>query len=1177
MSKFSRPTFNVDDDDLERLQKEFFEKETMPSAKVYRKTAPPPLNEPKKKRSLFAERLAGNASSSTATMPSLEDSSIPTLEDPVVESTESKHQTRLEEEPEFEPVMDPNPEPHVPVSKKMIDLTSLLGQVLGEIKEHDAGTVTAPSLPSAAAAENDNKRARGQQNGFPKPVHRSEFKKRLEAQRNKEATASTPRLDTPPQVTSEQVYDDDNDRRIGEMSQQELEDARQEIMNTLSPESIALLMKGLKHKNKEVPVKAPLTKKKVSFDQQVEDKDDLLQMKKQYFADVPMENDKLAWMDNRFLTPAIKKQEAQRLLELEHENPETEATEAEKVYRKVRFDLQGRIIDHTREIPRHQGLHHHGDEPDKAGYTLAELFYLARSQVPSQRSMVLTTLARIITLARKATKDLSASDHAVWNNVLTVFTGKEHAATIYLRSALDDRNLIVLVSAIKALSALVLDDDQVWEASLLDATEFNTFLGHVARPILPEGASQIKRKGLNDKLTELVDRVRQSSGQPVSEQEQRDDAALAERDLVRGLVKMDTLARIRYLLSSENSELIQSDPASVDRLVRILVRMAEAGQDVCESIEEEELLEPVITWGIINTQWPMTNEQEIAHYPSLAAVRLLTVLAQGSKQIAESIVEKATITLRFLVTCPSAACDGMKQRAHALQLETLKLIRVLACYGLIVPTLEDLQAPVMEWLRAVLSSTTTIQESTRAATAMGLLEVLLYAAADPHKTVPAHAIVWHQPTAYLPAVMAVLRASRDREEVEVYISALGYLGAWASHISLFPPEAETVREVWKAVIQEDTWFQSGNSVALGYTASTSHVLRYIQFIVAYASIGQEYHDLMDDVQVRLRSAQVVHLLKDCYAKDIQGRYAFWIWINQCQDKDKCWGLSLNLAELECAIKDKGVIETWLAQNFLQLCLPNKQLGDLEAFYFNHDEQAKIISKALFTYDGRPIKTLMYTEHGGEESIQSTLEASCFILSPIDALYHLDKSKVAQKSKADAASVVSGTIDLANKMFYTSDVHHEVAIITLMKVFLIGDREGRMADMESEREIFMDQGVSNRLNQWLDYLCRSKTNADKLEHAWRKSSEYIRQAQVPFFQFYQGFVGQYAAVSFGHHGFARLLVYLVTQIDIVDYRHLLFSDYRDILPTLEQVGLKEVPVLESNELEQLRSAGLKLLK
>ncbi|KAG1078997.1 hypothetical protein G6F42_023982 [Rhizopus arrhizus] len=114
-----------------------------------------------------------------------------------------------------------------------------------------------------------------------------------------------------------------------------------------------------------------------------------------------------------------------------------------------------------------------------------------------------------------------------------------------------------------------------------------------------------------------------------------------------------------------------------------------------------------------------------------------------------------------------------------------------------------------------------------------------------------------------------------------------------------------------------------------------------------------------------------------------------------------------------------------------------------------------------------------------------------------------------------------------------------------------------------------------MDQWLNYLCRTRTNLAALENAWRRSSEHIRQAQVPFFQFYQGFVAQYAAVSFGHHGFARLLVYLVTQIDTIDYRHLVLSDYRDILTTLK-VGVNQVPQLDSAEKQELDNAGLKLL-
>ncbi|GAA5805743.1 hypothetical protein HPULCUR_011268 [Helicostylum pulchrum] len=1186
MSKFTRPTFNVDDDDLERLQQEFFDKEQMPSAKVYRKSAPV-MDTPK--RSLFAERLAASEpASEKPVMPTLE-SAMPSLEEtpmPSLEDSSTSHNTRIEEEKEeseYEPVMDPNPEPHVPVTKKMIDLTSLLGKVLGDITEHDVKEVKAPSLPNMQ----EKRTSRGQKDGFPKPVHRSEFKKRLEAEKmNKSKSA---RVDQPPQVASQNpallnntLFDNENDQRINGMSEQELAEAREEIMSTLSPESIALLMKGLKAKsNKEnkPEEEAKLKKeKKVCFEQQVQDKDDLLEMKRQYYADVPAENEKLAWMDNRFLTADIKAQEAKRLKELEFENNEAHASEAEKVYRKVRFDLQGHIIDQNKDISVYKGLHHHGDEPEKAGYTLAELFYLARSQVPSQRSMVLTTLGRIIKQAKMH------KDQVVWTHVLTVFTAKEHSASIYLRSALDDRNLIVLVSAIDALSALVLDDEAIWEQSLLHADEFNKFLGHLVRPILPPGVSEMKRKGLNDKLTELVDRVRQTSGQNTStEEEQRDDAALAERDLMRGLIKMDILPRIRYLLSGD---LVEMDPASVERLVRILVRLAEAGQDVCEVIEEEELLEPVILWGLINTKWPMTDEVQHnkSSYPSLASVRLLTVLAQGSKQIAESIVEKATITLRFLVSSPDAACHSMKQRAYALQLETLKLIRVLACYGFIVPTLEDLHEPVMSWLRACLSGKCTELDSTRAATAIGLLEVLLHCAADPHKTTPAHAIDWHQPTSYLFAVTAVLRASRAKQDQSLYESALGYLGAWATYLNKFTNcTSSDIEEIWKAVIEEDANFESGNSVALGYTTTTNHVLRYIQFIVAYASLKKCVYS--KDAYKRLLSAQLIHWLKQDYAKNMLSRYAFWLWLKHCKEKEKCWGMSLGLAELESGMRGThtGTVETWLAQDLLQLCLSTKTLGDLTAslgpFYFEHDENNVAISKSIFELDGRLLKTFMYTRKEEENQVEnqalSTLEASAFILSPIDGLYHLDKSKVAQRIQDDAATVVANTMELSTKLFYTSDIDHDVAIITMMKIFLIGDREGRMAGMESEREIFWDDRVSKDISQWLDYLCRIKTNLAGLEKAWRRSSEYIRQAQVPFFQFYQSFVAQYAAVSFGHHGFARLLVYLVTQIDVIDYRHLIFSDYRDILPTLK-VTKEQVPPLTVKDWEQLSNAGLKLL-
>lgn len=41
-------------------------------------------------------------------------------------------------------------------------------------------------------------------------------------------------------------------------------------------------------------------------------------------------------------------------------------------------------------------LHHHGEEPEAAGYTLDELFHLSRSTVLQQRVIALQTLSNII-------------------------------------------------------------------------------------------------------------------------------------------------------------------------------------------------------------------------------------------------------------------------------------------------------------------------------------------------------------------------------------------------------------------------------------------------------------------------------------------------------------------------------------------------------------------------------------------------------------------------------------------------------------------------------------------------------------------------------------------------------------------------------------------------------------
>ncbi|KAF2433720.1 hypothetical protein EJ08DRAFT_564568, partial [Tothia fuscella] len=65
---------------------------------------------------------------------------------------------------------------------------------------------------------------------------------------------------------------------------------------------------------------------------------------------------------------------------------------------EVRFSFKGELIppSKAKTLSTDLGLHHHGDAPSVAGYTIAELAMLARSSFPAQRCIAFQTLGRIL-------------------------------------------------------------------------------------------------------------------------------------------------------------------------------------------------------------------------------------------------------------------------------------------------------------------------------------------------------------------------------------------------------------------------------------------------------------------------------------------------------------------------------------------------------------------------------------------------------------------------------------------------------------------------------------------------------------------------------------------------------------------------------------------------------------
>ncbi|KAI5793756.1 RPAP1-like protein [Peziza echinospora] len=309
----------------------------------------------------------------------------------------------------------------------------------------------APTLPSLATSTT------GFPEHKKRNVRQSAFRQRVAA--NATPPAPPPLEPSMDIKTEKQKISDENQRRIDAMSPEEIEEQRRELMSNLSPSLLEAFLRratlddenvnkagwnteGSKlsrpmrgpvqqpaHPQKaeektkeqkppaptvqdepeasEAPAKltlderAPLTlpvgetlkpspaKLPIHFphppesqDLDPEDPDFLTHLHEKYYPDLPSDPTKLSWM------APIKKEEDEAY------HPKLESLPPSA----LRFDFKGNLLPprSSRELPSHMGLHHHGDAPAAAGYTIPELSHLARSSFPSQRCIAMQTLGRIM-------------------------------------------------------------------------------------------------------------------------------------------------------------------------------------------------------------------------------------------------------------------------------------------------------------------------------------------------------------------------------------------------------------------------------------------------------------------------------------------------------------------------------------------------------------------------------------------------------------------------------------------------------------------------------------------------------------------------------------------------------------------------------------------------------------
>ncbi|ORY84302.1 RPAP1-like protein [Protomyces lactucae-debilis] len=107
-------------------------------------------------------------------------------------------------------------------------------------------------------------------------------------------------------------------------------------------------------------------------------------LKENYFPNLAHDPSKLQWMQ-----PATDAEDTAQY------HPATSDSVAPG---EIRFGFSGELLAPlaSRQVDTALGLHHHADAPRAAGYTLLELALLARSTQPSQASLAIRTLGRVV-------------------------------------------------------------------------------------------------------------------------------------------------------------------------------------------------------------------------------------------------------------------------------------------------------------------------------------------------------------------------------------------------------------------------------------------------------------------------------------------------------------------------------------------------------------------------------------------------------------------------------------------------------------------------------------------------------------------------------------------------------------------------------------------------------------
>ncbi|KAJ1912545.1 hypothetical protein IWQ60_009617 [Tieghemiomyces parasiticus] len=325
-----------------------------------------------------------------------------------------------------------------------------------------------------------------------------------------------------------------NNQILAGMSTEEILEAQREIYSMLPADILASLQRkaapsaepadalrtaaqdlegGPPDRTPQPPSTAVATDESVDF---------ITKLKSQYFADLPTEYDKLAWMGVREPAGAAKEAAGLQPVTAEGDDDLIPETLRGSPIATTRFDFRGRIIAADAERPVHQGLHHHANAPAAAGYTLAELLHLARSTFPTQRVIPMRIFGQILARCRQSLFNAeldptTTSDDYLPETAAEILRYLETADfPLYISQMATETHRTCVITALDVLY-VALVPPQLGDLCITSTLTVPTSVAADERLLSKSGYAQYIKYGLLDRAAALLDTKHRVDLPPLSQ------------------------------------------------------------------------------------------------------------------------------------------------------------------------------------------------------------------------------------------------------------------------------------------------------------------------------------------------------------------------------------------------------------------------------------------------------------------------------------------------------------------------------------------------------------------------------------------------------------------------------------------------------------------------------------